>query len=226
MFKLALHSVSYAGVWPGRVQLGLERFIPKAARLGYDAVMLMAKRPHLSLLEMTPAARREVKKLADGSGIRIAVLAGYNDFAVGGGNADIPLRKRCRYIASASWPGWQRTWAVHSSGSSLRLNGTESLSDDMGSHGFVSPRSSPACGGLRRHARCAEPPRPRGPPRKSRRSPDRDWRAKLQGLLRRLGTRPSRHRPGVGGETHRCAASLTPPWQITFAGRVIATLRL
>ncbi len=93
MFKLTLHSVSYAGVWPGQAQLSLEQFIPRAARLGFDAVMLMAKRPHLSLLDMTPAARREVKKLADGSGVRIAVLAGYNDFAVGAEVPDVPLRE-------------------------------------------------------------------------------------------------------------------------------------
>jgi sugar phosphate isomerase/epimerase len=91
MFKLALHSVSYAGVWPGQAQLTLEQFIPKAAELGYDAVMLMAKRPHLSLLDMNALARREVKKLADDHGVRIAVLAGYNDFAVGAEVPDVPL---------------------------------------------------------------------------------------------------------------------------------------
>jgi sugar phosphate isomerase/epimerase len=93
MFKLALHSVSYAGVWPGQAQLSLEQFIPKAARLGYEAVMLMAKRPHLSLLDMTPTARRDVKRLADDNGIRIAVLAGYNDFGVGAEVPDVPLRE-------------------------------------------------------------------------------------------------------------------------------------
>jgi sugar phosphate isomerase/epimerase len=93
MFKLALHSVSYAGVWPGQAQLGLEQFIPRAAQLGYDAVMLMAKRPHLSLLDMSAAARRNVKELADGNGVRIAVLAGYNDFAVGAEVPDVPLRE-------------------------------------------------------------------------------------------------------------------------------------
>jgi sugar phosphate isomerase/epimerase len=93
MFKLALHSVSYAGVWPGQASLPLEQFIPKAARLGYEAVMLMAKRPHLSLLDMAPQARRDVKTLADGAGVRVAVLAGYNDFAVGAEVPDVPLRE-------------------------------------------------------------------------------------------------------------------------------------
>jgi sugar phosphate isomerase/epimerase len=93
MFKLALHSVSYAGVWPGQAQLSLERFIPRAAELGFDAVMLMAKRPHLSLLDMSPAARREVKKRAEDHDVRIAVLAAYNDFAVGAEVPDVPLRE-------------------------------------------------------------------------------------------------------------------------------------
>jgi sugar phosphate isomerase/epimerase len=91
MFKLALHSVSYAGVWPGQAQLSVQQFMVRAAKLGYDAVMLMAKRPHLSLLEMSPAARRDVKKLADDQGIRVAVLAGYNDFAAGPDVPDVPL---------------------------------------------------------------------------------------------------------------------------------------
>jgi sugar phosphate isomerase/epimerase len=93
MFKLALHSVSYAGIWPGQARLTLDQFIPKAARLGFDAVMLMAKRPHLSLLDMTSAARREVKTLAEDHGVRVAVVAAYNDFAVGADAPDVPLRE-------------------------------------------------------------------------------------------------------------------------------------
>jgi len=93
MFKLALHSVSYAGVWPGQACLSLDQFIPRAARLGFDAVMLMAKRPHLGLLDMTSAARADVKKLAGDNGVRIAVIAGYNDFAAGADVPDVPLRE-------------------------------------------------------------------------------------------------------------------------------------
>src|SRR5438874_7034676 len=93
MFKLALHSVSYAGVWPGQACLPLDQFIPRAARLGFDAVMLMAKRPHLGLLDMTSAARAHVKELADDNGVRIAVIAGYNDFAAGADVPDVPLRE-------------------------------------------------------------------------------------------------------------------------------------
>jgi sugar phosphate isomerase/epimerase len=93
MYKLALHSVSYAGVWPGQAQLTWPQFLAKAAQLGFAAVMLMAKRPHLSLLNMTPAARRDVKRVADDYGLRVAVLAGYNDFGVGEDVPDVPLRE-------------------------------------------------------------------------------------------------------------------------------------
>lgn len=93
MFKLALHSVSYAGVWPGQARLTLQEFIVRAAKLGFDSVMLMAKRPHVSLLDMTASARQEIKSLLDDRGLRVAVLAGYNDFAVGAEVPDVPLRE-------------------------------------------------------------------------------------------------------------------------------------
>ncbi len=43
-----LHSVSYAGLW-GQAFLPVEEFLDKAAALGYQGVMLMAKRPHVSV---------------------------------------------------------------------------------------------------------------------------------------------------------------------------------
>src|SRR5581483_11527393 len=49
--KTALHTVSYAGVWPGQMTLPLERIVDKAAELGYDGVMIVAKRPHASPLD-------------------------------------------------------------------------------------------------------------------------------------------------------------------------------
>jgi len=43
--KTCLHSVSYAGFWRGQARLGVEEFLEKAKELGFDGVMLMAKRP-------------------------------------------------------------------------------------------------------------------------------------------------------------------------------------
>src|SRR5690349_1776094 len=44
--KPCLHSIGYAGVWRGQAQLTVDQFLLKAKELGFDSVMLMAKRPH------------------------------------------------------------------------------------------------------------------------------------------------------------------------------------
>ncbi len=51
MWQTALHSVSYAGVWAGQARLSVDQFLARAKLLGFDGVMLMAKRPHLSVLD-------------------------------------------------------------------------------------------------------------------------------------------------------------------------------
>jgi sugar phosphate isomerase/epimerase len=93
MFKTALHSVSYAGVWNGQTRLALPDFLAKAKSLGYDAVMLMAKRPHLSVLDFDEAACRDLRKRIDDLGLKVACLAGYTDFCLGLERPDIPTRE-------------------------------------------------------------------------------------------------------------------------------------
>src|SRR6516225_8478719 len=78
--KTALHSVSYAGVWAGQARLGLDDFLVRAKALGFEAVMLMAKRPHLSPLDYAADARARLRERLAGLGLRLACLAGYNDF--------------------------------------------------------------------------------------------------------------------------------------------------
>jgi sugar phosphate isomerase/epimerase len=90
--KTALHSVSYAGVWPGQARLPLEDFLRRAKHLGFDAVMLMAKRPHLSPLDHDADARRR-RQLLDELGLKVAVLAGYTDFTMATDRPDIPARE-------------------------------------------------------------------------------------------------------------------------------------
>lgn len=91
--KPALHSVSYAGVWPGQHRLSLDEFLLKARQLGFDAVMLMAKRPHLSLLDYDAALRQRLRaRLAD-LRLHVACLAGYTDFCMGIDRPDIPARE-------------------------------------------------------------------------------------------------------------------------------------
>ncbi|MHC4438415.1 MAG: hypothetical protein ACYS3S_13725, partial [Planctomycetota bacterium] len=49
--KTCLHSVSYAGFWRGQARLSIDDFLDKAKQLGFDGVMIMAKRPHVSVLD-------------------------------------------------------------------------------------------------------------------------------------------------------------------------------
>jgi sugar phosphate isomerase/epimerase len=93
MLKTALHSVSYAGVWPGQLRLSLEDFLRRARDLGFEAVMLMAKRPHLSVLDYGAAARKSLRQTLDHLGLRVACLAGYTDFCMGADRPDIPIRE-------------------------------------------------------------------------------------------------------------------------------------
>lgn len=93
MFKTALHSVSYAGVWHGQALLTLTDFLAKAKALGYDAVMLMAKRPHLSVLDFDEAAGRDLRQRINDLGLKIACLAGYTDFCLGLERPEIPTHE-------------------------------------------------------------------------------------------------------------------------------------
>lgn len=91
--KTALHSVSYAGVWPGQARLSLGAFLERARGLGFEAVMLVAKRPHLSLIDLGAAARRQLRKQVNDLGLTVACVAGYNDFCIGSERPDVPLRE-------------------------------------------------------------------------------------------------------------------------------------
>ena len=89
--KTALHSVSYAGVWTGQHRLSLEGFLQKASDLGYDGVMLMAKRPHLSILDLDREARTRVRGLLKEKHLELACVGGYCDFSIGAERPEIPV---------------------------------------------------------------------------------------------------------------------------------------
>src|SRR5437868_8526324 len=91
--KTALHSVSYAGVWPGQARLALPEFLQRARTLGFDAVMLMAKRPHLSVLDADAEIRTRLRDLLGSLDLKVACLAGYTDFCLGAQTPDIPSRE-------------------------------------------------------------------------------------------------------------------------------------
>jgi sugar phosphate isomerase/epimerase len=89
---LVLHSVSYSGSW-GQHFLPVEQFLDKAAELGFDGVMLMAKRPHLSVLDWNPAARARLRLQAERLNLRVACIAGYTNFTADLEHRDIPNRE-------------------------------------------------------------------------------------------------------------------------------------
>jgi sugar phosphate isomerase/epimerase len=87
--QLGLFSVSYAGFW-GQAALDLRQFISRAASLGFDAVMLAGKRPHLSSLdadeELVAALRDDLQR----AGLKCAVVAAYIDLGASVA-AEVPL---------------------------------------------------------------------------------------------------------------------------------------
>jgi sugar phosphate isomerase/epimerase len=85
-----LFSVSYAGLW-GQASLSLEDFIRKAGQLGYSAVELMGKGPHLSVLELSEDRLASVRAAADEAGVEIATIAAYTDFTAGKTAAEVPF---------------------------------------------------------------------------------------------------------------------------------------
>lgn len=90
--KTALHSVSYAGLW-GQTRLSLPDFLRKARTLGFARVMLMAKRPHLSVLDCGPDECAALKRLLAELNLEVVALAGYTDFGLGAERPDIPTRE-------------------------------------------------------------------------------------------------------------------------------------
>jgi len=88
--KPCLHSIGYAGFWRGQAYLTVDQFLVKAKELGYDAVMIMAKRPHLSPLDYDDAARKKLKTRLRELGLKLVCLAGYSDFTAGIDKPGIP----------------------------------------------------------------------------------------------------------------------------------------
>jgi sugar phosphate isomerase/epimerase len=95
-----LHSVSYSGTW-GQQALSLDAFIDKAAELGYDGVMLMAKRPHLSVLDwQSPECRAELRRRIEERGLKRVCVAGYTNFTADIEHGEVPqVEMQVRHVA-------------------------------------------------------------------------------------------------------------------------------
>ena len=87
-----LHSVSYSGSW-GQHSVPVEQFIDKAAELGFDGVMLMAKRPHLSVLDWNEERCCRLRGRLEERRLRMVCIAGYTNFTADLEHGDIPHRE-------------------------------------------------------------------------------------------------------------------------------------
>lgn len=101
-----LFSVSYAGLW-GQHQLDLESFLRKAGNLGYQAVELMGKRPHLSILDVDDPQVERIGRVADEAGVQIATIAGYTDFTMGRGTEIPSVEFQVAYVRALARVGRQ-----------------------------------------------------------------------------------------------------------------------
>lgn len=87
-----LHSVSYAGLW-GQAFLPVDQFVEKAAELGFDGVMLMAKRPHVSVLDYGEKQRARLRSLLEKKGLEKVCIAGYSNLTADLEHGEIPHRE-------------------------------------------------------------------------------------------------------------------------------------
>jgi sugar phosphate isomerase/epimerase len=93
-----LHSVSYSGSW-GQACLTLDDFVDRAANLGYEGVMLMAKRPHLSPLDYPVRRRDELRAHIEKAGLTHVCVAAYNNFTGDWEHGDVPqLEIQIQYL--------------------------------------------------------------------------------------------------------------------------------
>src|SRR5262245_10951537 len=90
--KTALHSISYSGSW-GQAKLSLDEIVERAAALGFDGLMLAAKRPHASLLDMPPDDRRRLRDKMQSARVGLACLAAYTNFTADAEHAEVPQRE-------------------------------------------------------------------------------------------------------------------------------------
>ncbi|MGK7392984.1 MAG: sugar phosphate isomerase/epimerase family protein [Candidatus Cyclobacteriaceae bacterium M3_2C_046] len=97
--KPCLHSIGYSGLWRGQSRLSVDEFLEKSKELGYEGVMLMAKKPHLSVMDYNKADRARLKQKMEDLGLTLVGLAAYSDFTAGIDKPGIPhLEIQAAYI--------------------------------------------------------------------------------------------------------------------------------
>ena len=78
--KLAIYSVTYAGLWYNGPALTVEEIIDRAARFGYEGIEIDGKRPHGFPLDWDRTKRQKIRAYAEQRGVEIVGVAANNDF--------------------------------------------------------------------------------------------------------------------------------------------------
>ena len=98
-----LFSISYAGLW-GQETLSLIEFIRHAGQLGYPAVMIAGKRPHLSPLDTTAEVVEAIRETLAAAQVRCDVIAAYTNLSQASSvGCEVPLiEMQIAYVESLS----------------------------------------------------------------------------------------------------------------------------
>lgn len=91
--KLGLYSITFLGAWYKGAALSLEEMIKRAKEYGYTGIEIDGKRPHGNPLDWPTQRCKELRKVADGSGIDIYGVAGNNDLS-----SPIPEHRECQIV--------------------------------------------------------------------------------------------------------------------------------
>ena len=92
--KLAIYSVSYAGIWYSGRPLTLEEMIGRAVELGVEGVEIDGKRPHGFPFDWDATRRKTIRQLAERKGIELVAVAANNDFT-----SPIPDEREAQMLA-------------------------------------------------------------------------------------------------------------------------------
>jgi len=91
--KVGLYSITFLGVWYKGAALPLEEMIKKAKEYGYSGIEIDGKRTHGNPLDWPTARCKELKKVADATGIDIYGVAANNDFS-----SPMPESRECQIL--------------------------------------------------------------------------------------------------------------------------------
>lgn len=91
--KVGLYSITYLGVWYRGDALPLGDVIKRAKKYGYSGIEIDGKRPHGNPLDWPAQRCKELRKVADSTGIEIYGVAANNDFS-----SPIPEHRECQIL--------------------------------------------------------------------------------------------------------------------------------